>query len=320
MFVSTISTPAVQNAAVQSTNTNQSAAPEGVSSSTPVAPAITQTSTTTRTPRPTRPPLTTLPSFSHVFVVVEENHNYADVIGSSAMPFLNGLATQYGLATAYYANTHPSIGNYFALTTGQILTNDDAFNSTLVVDNIAQRLTAAGKTWKAYEEDLPSVGYTGGDTANYVKHHNPFVYFSSVNGSSSQLNNVVPFTQFSTDITNNQLPNFGFIVPNLQHDAHDGTLAAADQWLQTNITPLLNSTAFQQSGLLIIVFDESENDNTNGGGKIAMVMVSSKSKSGFQSATLYQHQDTLRTILQTLGVSSDPCSASSGPSMAEFFQ
>ncbi len=60
-----------------------------------------------------------VPVFSHVFVVVEENHGYSSVIGSSSMPYLNSLASKYGLATQYYANTHPSIGNYFMMTTGQ---------------------------------------------------------------------------------------------------------------------------------------------------------------------------------------------------------
>ena len=53
---------------------------------------------------------------------MEENHSYSSVIGNAAMPYLNRLASQYGLATQYYANTHPSIGNYFMLTTGQMVT------------------------------------------------------------------------------------------------------------------------------------------------------------------------------------------------------
>ena len=62
-----------------------------------------------------------VPSFEHVFVVVEENQNYADVIGNTKdMPFLNTLAARYGLATNYYANTHPSINNYFFLTAGRM--------------------------------------------------------------------------------------------------------------------------------------------------------------------------------------------------------
>src|SRR5207244_7837774 len=64
--------------------------------------------------------------FGHVFIVVEENTNYASVIGSSAMPYLSSLAQQYGLASQYYANTHPSIGNYFMMTVGDHFTNDDS--------------------------------------------------------------------------------------------------------------------------------------------------------------------------------------------------
>src|SRR5437763_11457961 len=89
----------------------------------------------------------------HVLVVVEENHDYADAIGSGAMPYLDSLARQYGLATQYYANTHPSIGNYFMLTVGQVITNDDGYTATISADNIIRQLVAAGKTWKAYAED-----------------------------------------------------------------------------------------------------------------------------------------------------------------------
>ena len=58
--------------------------------------------------------------FEHVFVVVEENENYDEVIGNTTdLPYLNALAAKYGLATNYYANTHPSLNNYFYLTAGR---------------------------------------------------------------------------------------------------------------------------------------------------------------------------------------------------------
>src|SRR5436309_11765406 len=102
-----------------------------------------------KTPVPTPPPGPPPPPspFNHVFIVVEENTNYANVIGNSSMPYLNGLAQQYGLATQYYADTHPSIGNYFMMTVGDIITNDDAYTSTVSQDNIVRKLVAAGKTW-----------------------------------------------------------------------------------------------------------------------------------------------------------------------------
>src|SRR5438105_4400000 len=65
-------------------------------------------------------PMPSVPQHSFVVMVVEENHAYEQVIGSASMPYLNTLAQQGALATQYYADAHPSIGNYFALTTGAL--------------------------------------------------------------------------------------------------------------------------------------------------------------------------------------------------------
>ena len=269
---------------------------------------------------PPPPSMNAFPQFGHAFLVVEENHSYSEVIGSSAMPYLNSLASKYGLATQYYADTHPSIGNYFMLTTGQLISTDDAYTGTVSADNLVRELVAAGKSWKSYAESLPSQGYTGGDVYPYVKHHNPFAYLTDVLNSASEGQNLVPFSQFGSDLANNQLPNFSFIVPNLLDDAHDGTLQAADSWLQQNVAPVIASATFQKDGLLIIVFDESDTtDVANGGGHVAAVIVSPKAKMGYQSTTLYQHQSALRLILHGLGVSTYPGAAASAPDMIEFF-
>jgi len=130
----------------------------------------------------------------------------------------------------------------------------------------------------------------------------------------------VPFTQFATDMANGTLPSFSNIVPNLCNDAHDCSLGTADTWLKNNIDPLIKSATFQQDGLLIIVFDESGGDNTNGGGRVVWVAVSpSKSKPGYQSTTLYQHQSTLRLMLKGLGITVYPGTAATAPDMSEFF-
>lgn len=262
----------------------------------------------------------TVPASSHVVLVVEENHSYSSVIGNSSMPYLNGLASQYGLATQYFADAHPSIPNYFMLTTGEIVTIDDGFTGTVSADNVVRKLTSAGKSWRYYAESLPTVGYTGGDSGRYLKRHNPFAYLTDVLNSSSQTANLVPFSQFSADLSANALPNFSFIVPNLDNDAHDGTLAQADSWLQTNLAPLLASGQFQQDGLLIILFDEGDTlDVLNFGGHVAAVLIGPKVKHGFRSTSFYQHESTLRTILQALGVNTFPGNAASAPAMTEFF-
>jgi hypothetical protein len=264
--------------------------------------------------------MASFPQFGHVFLVVEENHSYSEVIGSSTMPYLNSLASKYGLATQYYANTHPSIGNYFMLTTGQLVSNDDAFTGTVSSDNVVRELVAAGKSWKSYAENLPSQGYTGGDVYPYAKHHNPFAYLTDVLNSTTETQNLVSFSQFASDLANNQLPDFSYIVPNLLDDAHDGSLQAADAWLQQNIAPLIASATFQKDGLVIVVFDESDTtDVANGGGHVAAVIISPKAKLGYQSTTLYQHQSTLRLILDGLGVTTYPGAAATAPDMGEFF-
>lgn len=272
-------------------------------------------------PRPGPPPSSgSVPRFGHVVMVVEENHSYSEVIGNSAMPYLNSLASQFGLATQYFANTHPSIGNYFMLTTGQVVTNDDGFMGTVGVDNIVRDLIAAGKTWKSYAESIPSTGYIGGDSYPYSKHHNPFSYFPDVANSSTQVNNLVSLSHFSSDLANEHLPNFSYLVPNLLNDAHDGSLQLADVWLQRNIAPLISSPTFQKDGLLIIVFDESEtNDSAHGGGHVAAFIISPKAKQGHRSTAIYQHQNALRLILQGLGIQTYPAAASTAPEMSEFF-
>ncbi len=47
----------------------------------------------------------------------------------------------------------------------------------------------------------------------------------------------MPFTSFSAGP---QLPTVSFVVPNLDNDMHEGSVAQADTWLATNITPYAN--------------------------------------------------------------------------------
>jgi len=258
--------------------------------------------------------------FNHVFIVVEENRNYASVIGNPSMPYLNGLAQQYGLATQYYADTHPSIGNYFMLTVGDTITNNDSYSGPLVTeDNVVRELLHARKTWKSYAESIPHAGYTGPDTGLYARRHNTLALIADVVNDSTQIKNLVPFSQFATDLSNNTLPNYAFIVPNLCDDAHSCPLAIADTWLHQNIDPLIRSAQFQRDGVLIIVFDESASDSTHGGGRIAWVTVAARAKRGYQSTTLYQHESTLRLALKALGVTAFPNHAASAPDMTEFY-
>jgi phosphatidylinositol-3-phosphatase len=272
----------------------------------------------------------TIPVVSHVFVLVEENHSYNSVIGNSAMPFTNSLAQKYALATQYYANRHNSLPNYFMLTVGDMVTTNDLFTGTVTEDNVVRALTGAGKSWKMYAESLPSTGFTSVANAPYARDHNPFAYFSDVLNSSSQAGNIVPLTQLATDIQNDTLPDYAMIVPNLANDGHDcpaeaanctdtQKLAGIDSWIQANVGPLINSSAFQNS-VLIYTWDEGDvNDMANQGGHVATILISPKIRSGFQSTTMYQHQSALKLSMQLLGVNDFPGAAASATDMSEFF-
>jgi hypothetical protein len=257
------------------------------------------------------------PQKPRIAVVVLENTDYANVIGNPAMPWLNQLAQTNALATNYYANTHPSIGNYFMMTTGQLVTNDDSADIVVSVDNIVRQFAKDGKTWRAYADALPSPGYLGGNTGTYLKRHNPFAYFSDVVNSSAQAANIVPFPQLESDLSSGSLPDFLFIVPDAVHDAHscpdsepdctlDERLALADTWLRENVAPLLSSPTFS-NGLLVVTFDEASNlDSTHGGGRIVTVVAGSAARKVHESDEFYQHENLLSLIGDLLNLSSVP--------------
>jgi acid phosphatase len=256
---------------------------------------------------------------NHVVVVVEENHSFESVINHSSMPYLNSLAAEYGLALRYYGNVHPSIGNYFMMTTGQTLTTADGWPGTVYSNNIVRQMVQAGKTWKVYAESLPSVGYIGPDQYPYVKHHNPMAYFSDVKNSTTERDRLVPSTEFANDVRNEHLPNLSFLIPNELHDAHSGSLSTADQWLKYKIAPLLADHAFQQDGILIITFDESySSDLTHGGGHVATVVIGPKVIRHKKTTTFYQHQSLLRTIELALGLPTI-AAAKTANSLGDFF-
>ena len=281
--------------------------------------------TPTPTPPPT-PPTPQMPTSRHVVIVMEENLGYSTVAGNTtAWPHLNTMLKQGGLATNYYADAHPSLPNYFMLTTGQTLTLDDSSLKIWNVDNIARRMISAKATFKVYAEGV-TPGYLGGNTGLYVIRHNPFALLSDVANSPQVANQVIqPFSQFLTDAANKTLPAFSFIVPDLNDDAHNGTPLAADAWLQSNvISPLAANPAFQTGGdgLLVVDFDEAaSSDVTHGGGHVVAAFWGPIVKSGYTqtSATIYQHESMLRTLMEALSLTNPPAAASAAPDMSEFF-
>jgi len=257
-------------------------------------------------------------------MVMEENQSYSSVVGNaSAWPHLNQLIGEGALITNYFADAHPSIPNYFMLTTGQTLTFDDNSATIWNVDNIARRMLAASVPFRVYAEGIPR-GYVGGDTGSYVRRHNPFSMLSDIANSPQTANQVIwPFSQFTTDVANHALPEFSFIIPDLKDDAHDGSPQMADGWLQADVVgPLAGDPAFQPGGdgVLIVNFDESvESDVSHGGGRVSPVFWGPIIKAGYRqtSSTVYQHESMLRTVMELLQLQNPPGAAANAPSLTE---
>src|SRR5438876_12257043 len=97
--------------------------------------------------------------------------------------------------------------------------------------------------------------------------------------------------------------------------------------LSFKVPSSVQSTIFKEKGLLVIVFDEACNEDESdgsghqGGGRVPMVLVSSRVKPGYRSVALYHHENTLRLMLEALGLASTnwPGAAKEASSMAEFF-
>jgi phospholipase C len=234
-------------------------------------------------------------------VIAEENHSVGQVIGSAQMPYLNSLASTYGLATDWSDLSHPSLPNYLGLISGSIQNNpqdttpqDGTYAGPTLVDELA----AAGYSWKAYLEDMPTAcdksdNYVG----EYDVNHNPFMYFDSIRTSTAQCNRDVPFTQFASDLANGSAPDFIWVSPNLIDDMHDGTLAQGDAWLAREIPLVLASSWYRSGGTVIITFDEGETTE-----QVATLVISQNTPAGARLTTPGNHYGTLRAIEETYGV------------------
>src|SRR5205814_354954 len=238
------------------------------------------TPTPAATPLPTPTPIWsgTLPNFSHVFLIVMENEESTGIMGNNAAAYINALATGHGLATQYFAVSHPSLPNYLALTAGSTFgIASDCTGCYVNATNIADQVESSGRSWKGYLESMPSSCYVG-DAYPYMQKHNPFIYYNDVRTNPARCaEHVVPFTQLSTDLVNGTVPNLVWITPNMCNDMHDCSIATGDAWLANVVPGILASSAFQNGGVLFITWDEGESSagccGNATGGQVATLVI-----------------------------------------------
>jgi hypothetical protein len=302
---SNTSTPTIISTFIPTPAQSDTPIPTLALSSTPtstVAPSVTPTPTSTSIPG-------NVPNFSHIIVIIFENREYSSVVGNGSWPNFNNLASNYALLTQSYAVAHPSLPNYIALTSGstQGITSD-CTSCFVNATNIGDILEQNGKSWKGYMEDMPSPCYIG-NSGDYAQKHNPFIYYDDIRTNSDRCaSHVVPLTQFDTDLSNNQLPDFSWITPNLCNDGHDCSSSTADSFLGSEVNKILASPSFDQNSLLIITFDEGTSGSgccglpSNAGGHIATLFISSLAKAGYQDSTSYDHYSILKMMADAWGL------------------
>jgi phosphatidylinositol-3-phosphatase len=238
---------------------------------------------------PTRPCGTkSSTAYTHVVVIVMENHSYSEIIGSSDAPYINRLAKQCGLATNYYAISHPSLPNYIALTSGTTagisddgppashrLTNDSIFLQTR-------------SSWRSYEESMPS-NCDLTNASSYAVKHNPAAYYTNVRRACSKQDvSLASPPSFSASYT--------FVTPNLCNDMHDCSVSTGDRWLKKFIPKALASPQYRD-GSLVLFLTWDEDSGTN----VPLVVVGPTVPAGLRVSTKLTHYALLRTAEELFG-------------------
>lgn len=222
----------------------------------------------------------------HIVLIVEENKDFDDIIGNPKAPYLNELARRSAVFTHSFGVAHPSQPNYFALFAGVTDREGDSCDVTDIAanaSNLGSELQQAHRTFVGYAEDLPSTGFSGCSSGLYARKHAPWTHFSNIPSSQSRSLNALH--SFDT------LPTLAMVIPNLDDDMHNGSIARADAWLRTHIDPLIRWGDAHDT-LVIITWDESDAPVTN---HIPTLMTGAMVRPG-RYDTPITHYHVLRTI------------------------
>jgi hypothetical protein len=236
-----------------------------------------------------------LPRPDHVVVAIFENEDAADVVGSGEAPYLTSLAEAGAELRDAHAETHPSQPNYLALFSGSTHgVEDNDCPVELTGDNLAGQLLAAGLSFVGYSEGLPRAGYTGCESGDYVRKHNPWVNFTDLPASINQ-----PFSAMPEDYA--QLPTVSFVIPDLCNDMHDCDVATGDSWAEEHLAPYAD-WARQHNSLLIVTFDEDSGSGSGSERNHIATIVAGAGVARGSSDQRIDHYDLLRTIEDMYGL------------------
>jgi phosphatidylinositol-3-phosphatase len=250
-----------------------------------------------------------LPRPDHIVIVVDENKSFSSIIGNREAPYINELAGRGALFAQSYALVHPSQPNYIMLFAGANLgVTDDGLPGHLpfAAPNLGAELIAAGLTFRGYSEGLPEAGFRGKKAGDYARKHNPWVNWQGAPANAIPPTCNLPFAAWPADL--DRLPTVAFVIPDLQHDMHDGTIAQGDEWLRTQLDAYVRWAAAHNS-LLVLTFDE---DDGREGQRIPTLFVGPMVRPGRYDQRI-THYEVLRTIEAFYGLAPTGAAASATP-------
>jgi len=300
-----------------------------------------------------------VPSSQHVILVIDENSSFSEVMADMPWLVGQGDANGYAanfksdnggslLDYLWLASGSCESSANCVLPPGthdfNCNGNDCYYPNTdqsdpITDDNIFRELNDRGISWKVYAQSYALAGgtVTTPDNANgtsYYRRHNGATWYSDILGNvDGSANNIVDLSQLSIDLANGALPRYVIIVPDGNHDAHDcpvgmngctedQKLAAADAFLSSTLGPILSTADFQPGGdgLIFVTFDECGGGTDNGcGAAVYTGVIGPKVIPHTVSNALYKHENTLRTMLDALQITTYPGAAATAADMSDFF-
>ena len=260
------------------------------------------------------PPVSAVPSYAHVFMVMMENTDYNQVMNDPAdTPYLHSLMAQGATMADYHAVYHPSDENYLAVAGGDTYTTGATYypNINDPGTNLGDEVEASGKTWKAYEQGM---GTPCNTTTQYDSYYEPddapFFNYTDVSGNASRCAaHLFDTGQLTTDLKSAATtPNFSWIAADDYYDGESSgngsatSLKTQDGWLQQTLAPIMASPAWTtQKSLLIVTWDEDSSEPDN---HVLAIVDGSQGTvpAGTVSQSRYDHYSTGRTIEAALGL------------------
>jgi hypothetical protein len=289
-------------------------------------------------PKAAAPATAAVPRLDHIFLIMEENNGFKDVIPNKAAPNLDYLAKTFGVETQYFGTSPDSSeSNYVSILGGSVygVASDDPYWKNKIDEpSLISQLDHAGISWKAYMQGLPHAGYQGmcypkcdgapDSDPLFVSKHDGIQNFTT-SWNPYDWSREVPITQLSQDLQTGDVPRFGYIVPDECHDMHGDPpycldsgnirdpqnqhlVSVGDAYLGQLVSEITHAHFWAEgNNAIIITYDNGDSnkgccDAVPGGGRIAAVVVTSHGPRGVRDDQPANHYSTLQSIQDAFGL------------------